>query len=104
MSDELQGRDPEHTYEHVPGCDDDGWDHRGPCVVDDVSPFRPSNAQPADLTAEPETDKGVRLLRDLREFLAHPDKVMAVGLDGVTLLIVKYDRPAGPRVVVACDR
>jgi hypothetical protein len=28
--------DVEHTHEHDPLCDDDGWDHTGPCVQEFV--------------------------------------------------------------------
>ena len=34
MTDSIRPRDPNHTYEHHPLCDDNGWDHRGPCVIE----------------------------------------------------------------------
>jgi hypothetical protein len=32
-----------HTYEHHPLCDDDGWDHYGPCVIETEFPADPDD-------------------------------------------------------------
>lgn len=36
-TDQLRPRDPDHTYDHDPLCDDNGWDHRGPCVNEEAA-------------------------------------------------------------------
>ena len=35
---DCRPRNPNHTYEHDPLCDDDGWDHLGPCVIEQPQP------------------------------------------------------------------
>lgn len=30
----CEGRSPSITTGHHPQCDDDGWDHPGPCVIE----------------------------------------------------------------------
>lgn len=42
-----------HTYEHHPLCDDNGWDHVGPCVIETDFPADPDdpNVTAADIEA-----------------------------------------------------
>lgn len=51
-------------------------------------------AEPADLSAEPEDVKAVRLLRMFRAFLATEERIMVMTLDGVPLLFGKIDQSA----------
>lgn len=51
-------------------------------------------AEPADLTAEPEADKAVRLLRMFRAFNGADERIMVLVIDGQPILFGKIDPSA----------
>lgn len=61
---------------------------------------------PADgvsLADEPEVDKGVRMLRVVRQFVKSKNGVMVVDVDGHALCIVKYDPQRHPNADTTPD-
>lgn len=54
-----------------------------------------------DLTAEPEADKALRMLRGFRHFVGSKSRgVMCVELDGQALMVIKHDPQRHPNADV----
>lgn len=56
-----------------------------------IDHWKPPIVNPDDLATEPFVDKAARLLTNLRDFAASQHGVTAFEIDGVTIMLVKYD-------------
>lgn len=76
-----------------------------------MRPFSTKLKMPAGgvtLADEAESDKGVRMLRVVRQFVRSKNGVMAIDVDGQRIFLVKYDkdrdkRPGHPEALTTPD-